>query len=82
MVENFVSYGYNFLLLYGGVGFGKIYLMYVVGNELMWCNFNVKVVYLYSECFVVDMILVLWNKIINEFKCFYCLVDVLLIDDI
>lgn len=73
---------YNFLFFYGGMGLGKIYLLYVVGNGIVVCKLNVKVVYMYFECFVQDMVKVLQNNVIEEFKCYYCFVDVLLIDDI
>lgn len=43
---------YNLLFFYGGMGLGKIYLLYVVGNGIMVCKLNVKVVYMYFECFV------------------------------
>lgn len=73
---------YNLLLLYGGIGLGKIYLMYVVGNLMCECNLDFKVLYLCLEQFVGLMIEVLCVKSMDQFKQCFCLVDVLLIDDI
>lgn len=40
------------MFIYGGMGLGKIYLLYVVGNGIVVNNGDVKIVYMYLECFV------------------------------
>jgi chromosomal replication initiator protein len=73
---------YNPLFIYGGVGLGKTHLMHAIGNTILKNNPKAKVLYLYAERFVADMVRSLQNNSINEFKRFYRSLDVLLIDDI
>lgn len=82
VVQKFGDCVYNLLLLYGGIGLGKIYLMFVVGNVMCQVNLVVKVFYLCLEQFFSVMICVLQEKIMDQFKCQFQQVDVLLIDDI
>ena len=73
---------YNPLFLYGSTGLGKTHLLHAVGNEIIACKTNSKVVYMHSERFVQDMVKALQNNAIDEFKNYYRSVDALLIDDI
>lgn len=73
---------YNLLFIYGGFGLGKIYLLYVIGCYVMLYYDNVKVKYVFIEEFINDFINVIGINCIMEFCCFYCDVDVLLVDDI
>src|ERR1700722_12405624 len=73
---------YNPLLLYGGVGLGKTHLMHAVGKFILNKNPRAKILYLHSERFVADMVKALQTNSMNNFKAFYCSLDVLLIDDI
>lgn len=82
VVQKLGDWVYNLLLLYGGIGLGKIYLMFVVGNVMCQVNLGVKVLYLCLEQFFSVMIWVLQEKIMDQFKCQFQQVDVLLIDDI
>lgn len=74
--------GYNPMVIYGGVGLGKTHLMHAVGNLMRQKDPKSKVVYLYSERFVADMVRALQTNRINAFKQYYRSVDALLIDDI
>lgn len=73
---------YNLFFIYGGVGFGKIYLMYVIGYYVIEYNLNVKVVYLLLEKFINEFINFICDNKVVDFCNKYCNVDVLLIDDI
>ncbi|MEZ5477390.1 MAG: chromosomal replication initiator protein DnaA [Thiolinea sp.] len=73
---------YNPLFIYGGVGLGKTHLMHAIGNRIQDHHPQFKVLYVYAERFVNDMITALRNSRIEEFKQHYRSVDALLIDDI
>lgn len=73
---------FNLLFLYGGVGLGKIYLMYVVVYEICCCDLLFLVVYLFVEQFMYKFILVLKDCKMIDFKQMFCLVDVLMVDDV
>lgn len=73
---------YNPLFIYGGVGLGKTHLMHSIGNCILQHNPNARVLYVYAERFVNDMVTALRNSRIEEFKQHYRSVDALLIDDI
>jgi chromosomal replication initiator protein len=73
---------YNPLFIYGGTGLGKTHLMLAVANEILAKNPNVKVAYIRSESFVMDMVKAIQTKTMEEFKRYYRSVDLLLIDDI
>lgn len=73
---------YNPLFLYGGVGLGKTHLMCAVGNALKAREPSARIVYLYAQRFVEDMVTALNNKAMNDFKRYYRSMDALLIDDI
>lgn len=73
---------YNPLFLYGATGLGKTHLLHAIGNEILTCKYNIKIIYMNSERFVQDMVKALKNHSIEKFKLYYRSVDVLLIDDI
>jgi chromosomal replication initiator protein len=74
--------GYNPLFIYGGVGLGKTHLMHAIGNRIIEGNPDARVIYVYAERFVNDMISAIRNNRMDEFKQHYRSVDALLIDDI
>jgi len=74
--------GYNPLLIYGGVGLGKTHLMQSIGNHILTCRPDARVVYMHSERFYGEMVNALRNKTIDEFKRYYRSIDALLVDDI
>jgi chromosomal replication initiator protein len=74
--------GYNPLFIYGGVGLGKTHLMHAIGNRIIEGNPDARVIYVYAERFVNDMISAIRNSRMDEFKQHYRTVDALLIDDI
>lgn len=47
---------YNLLFFYGGVGLGKIYLMYVIGNKLLEIDLISNIKYVISEFFMNELI--------------------------
>ena len=73
---------YNPLFLYGGVGLGKTHLMHAIGNEVLFNNKNLKVLYVTSERFTNEFIDALKNASTEKFRQKYRNIDVLLIDDI
>ena len=48
---------YNPFFIYGGVGLGKTHLMNAIGNNILKQNKSAKILYLHSEKFVADMVL-------------------------
>lgn len=74
--------GYNPLFIYGGVGLGKTHLMHAIGNRIIECKPDARVIYVYAERFVNDMITAIRGSRMEEFKQHYRSVDALLIDDI
>jgi len=73
---------YNPMFIYGGVGLGKTHLMHAVGNLMVKKKPQSRIVYVYSERFVGDMVKAFQHNSINDFKRYYRSVDALLIDDI
>ena len=74
--------GFNPFFLYSGVGLGKTHLMHAIGNEITRNYPDARVLYMYSERFVEDMVRALREDKMEKFKKFYRSVDVLLIDDV
>lgn len=73
---------YNPLFIYGGVGLGKTHLMHAIGNQILQTKENARVIYVYAERFVNDMVMAFRNSRIDAFKKHYRSADALLIDDI
>ncbi|MEN9432972.1 MAG: hypothetical protein RLZZ422_561 [Pseudomonadota bacterium] len=73
---------YNPLFIYGGVGLGKTHLMHAIGNRILEHNSEARVIYVYAERFVNDMINGFRTSKIEDFKQYYRSADALLIDDI
>lgn len=76
------GYSYNPLFIYGGVGLGKTHLMHAIGNCILNSSPGTRVIYVYAERFVNDMITALRTSQIDAFKQHYRNADALLIDDI
>lgn len=73
---------YNPLFLYGGVGLGKTHLMQAIGNKAGADIKGLKVLYISSEQFTIQLIGAIQNRTANKFRQTYRNVDILLIDDI
>lgn len=73
---------YNPLFIYGGSGLGKTHLMHAIGNRILEREPGARVIYVYAERFVNDMIAAIRNSRMEEFKQHYRSLDALLIDDI
>ena len=73
---------YNPLFIHGGVGLGKTHLLHAIGNQLLASRPAMKVQYLSSEKFMIQMIDALRNQRVHDFKEQFRSVDVLLVDDI
>jgi len=73
---------YNPFFVYGKTGCGKTHLIQAVGNTLKKNYSNIKVFYMTSEKFVVELTTALSLNKMNLFKEKYRKYDVLLIDDI
>ncbi len=73
---------YNPLFVYGRTGCGKTHLIQSVGNHLKKSYSNIKVFYMTSEKFVVDVTNAIRQNKMNLFKEKYRKYDVLIMDDI
>lgn len=73
---------YNPLFLYGGVGLGKTHLMHAIGNHVISCNPDAKVLYVSCEKFTTELVEAIRDKRTIEFKEKYRQLDLLLIDDV
>ena len=73
---------FNPLLIYGGVGLGKTHLAHSIGIEIKNTHPSKTVLYVSSEKFASQYIDSVRNNTTNDFKHFYQLLDVLIIDDI
>lgn len=82
VVKN-VGQKYNPLFVYGGVGLGKTHLLQAIGNEIKRLYKNkIKVLYVTSEKFLIDVLWAIRNKKMDDIKKKYRTIDVLVIDDI
>lgn len=72
----------NPFFLYGGVGLGKTHLMHAIGNHIVSCNPDAKVLYVSCEKFTAELVEAIRDRKTIEFKDKYRHLDVLLIDDI
>jgi len=73
---------YNPLFIYGGVGLGKTHLIQAIGNELLSHRPDLKVRYIPSERYMVEIVDALRNQQMNALKEKYRNVDLLIMDDI
>ncbi|MFV1950382.1 MAG: chromosomal replication initiator protein DnaA [Nitrospinota bacterium] len=73
---------YNPLFIYGGVGLGKTHLMHAIGHFIYNKKPGIKLCYLSSETFVIDLISSIQHGKMHNFRNKYRNMDVLLIDDI
>lgn len=76
---------YNPLFIYGESGLGKTHLMHSIGNFILTQNPRMKVLYVTSETFTIEVIDGIRNgnnTTMTSFREKYRNVDVLLIDDI
>ena len=73
---------YNPLFIYGGVGLGKTHLLHAIGNHLRTHQPDLKIHYISSEKFMLQMVDSLRTQSIRDFKARFRSVDVLLVDDI
>ena len=74
------GHSYNPLLICGGVGLGKTYLLHAIGH-LALTN-NTKVLYVSAEQFTNEFITAVRDRKTEEFRNKYRTVNLLLIDDI
>ncbi len=73
---------YNPLYLWGGVGVGKTHLMQAVGNELLFKNSGIKIVYVTSEQFTNEITVGIRNKTMDKFRDKYRSAQCLFMDDV
>lgn len=77
-----VNSQYNPLLLYGGVGLGKTHLMHAIGNAVLQQKPQARVVYMYAQSFMDDMVKAVKQGTMSDFGQRYRSIDVLLMDDV
>lgn len=75
---------FNPLFLYSGPGLGKTHLMHSIGHYIIENNPELKVLYVTSETFTIQVIesIRLGNQAMNNLREKYRNVDVLLLDDV
>jgi chromosomal replication initiator protein len=73
---------YNPLFIYGQVGLGKTHLLYAIGNELVQHQPWLRVIYLTSERFAIELVQSIRENRTDRFRRIYRQVDALLIDDV
>lgn len=72
----------NPLFIYGDVGLGKTHLLQAIANQIRIDGPDEKVCYVPAMRLVEDVILAYKTNKFDDFKDFYCELDVLLIDDV
>jgi chromosomal replication initiator protein len=72
----------NPLFIWGSVGLGKTHLLHAIGHEALRQRPGSRVLLTSSEHFMNDMIGAIRRSRTEEFRDYYRLVDILLIDDI
>lgn len=73
---------YNPLFLYGGVGLGKTHLLQSIGGRVARENKNKKVFYIPAERLTSEIVEAIKNRTIEDLKCRYSELDLLILDDI
>jgi len=73
---------YNPLFIYGKVGLGKTHLLHAIGNELLKNQPWLRVIYITSERFAIELVRAIRENRTDRFRRLYRRVDVLLIDDV
>ncbi len=76
---------FNPLFIYGGSGLGKTHLMHSIGNYILNHNPDMKILYVNSEAFTIEVIESIRSgnsSVMSKLREKYRTVDVLLIDDI
>lgn len=73
---------YNPLFLYGGVGLGKTHLLHAVGNAIVQHSSWLRVQYVTSERFAIELVRSIQENKTSLFRKAYRAVDILLIDDV
>lgn len=72
----------NPLFIHGGTGSGKTHLLQAIGNRFMTKNRLDKIGYVHACTYISDVVAAYLENRFDEFRKFYCSLDLLLIDDI
>ena len=73
---------YNPLFIYGGVGLGKTHLMHAVGHYAHQLYPNLKICYITSEDFTIQLINAMQTNQNQQFRDRFRNADILMVDDI
>ena len=73
---------FNPLMIYGPTGLGKTHLVHAIGGAIKDRFPEKQVLYVNAEKFTQQFVESMKNNTINDFKNFYQLIDVLIIDDV
>ena len=73
---------FNPLMIYGPTGLGKTHLIHAIGGAIKDRFPDKQVLYVNAEKFTQQFVESMKNNTINDFKNFYQLIDVLIIDDV
>ena len=73
---------YNPLFIYGGVGLGKTHLMHAIGQYAHELYPDLKIVYITSEDFTLQLIQAMQNNQGQQFRDRFRNADILMVDDI
>lgn len=73
---------YNPLFIYGKVGLGKTHLLHAIGNEVAKNQPWLRVIYITSERFAIEMVHAIRENRTDRFRRTFRRADILLIDDV
>ena len=73
---------FNPLMIYGPTGLGKTHLVHAIGGAIKDRFPEKQVLYVNAEKFTQQFVESMKNNTINDFKNFYKLIDVLILDDV
>ncbi len=73
---------FNPLMIYGPTGLGKTHLIHAIGGAIKDRFPDKQVLYVNAEKFTQQFVESMKNNTINDFKNFYQLIDVLILDDV